>query len=322
MSQADKHLLIKAKGGLGNRILSAIGGLVYAELSDRVPVIDWRDGIYAPRGENAYPLLFDSPVTAQADALEGVESVTPALWRGRLHADPSQVIDEMFPHRHASAFVYRDLCVDLSRADHPESLAVYWSYLPKLPRMRGLMRKSPTYRSMSYGDIYRRHLARSFIPNARIREALDVLLPDPSQPVIGAHVRYTDRRTSIEGVIEDVRRLMEGLPGAAVFLATDNAGVEERIKATFDRVITQPKAFAPDGGQLHSHQATHDMVREAENALIDMWALSRCTRLVYSSHSTFSYTSWLLGDFAPGTALNVDRRNLKVLLKNAVQGYL
>jgi hypothetical protein len=37
-----KILLIKGKGGLGNRILSAVCGLIYADLSGRTPVIDWR----------------------------------------------------------------------------------------------------------------------------------------------------------------------------------------------------------------------------------------------------------------------------------------
>jgi hypothetical protein len=51
-------LLIKGKGGLGNRMLSAVCGLALADLTGRTPIIDWRDGSYAPIGTNAYPLLF------------------------------------------------------------------------------------------------------------------------------------------------------------------------------------------------------------------------------------------------------------------------
>lgn len=59
---ATPLLLIKGKGGFGNRILSAATGIVIAELTDRIAIIDWRDGEYMPRGTNAYPLLFEDPV--------------------------------------------------------------------------------------------------------------------------------------------------------------------------------------------------------------------------------------------------------------------
>ena len=87
----SRTLVIKGKGGLGNRILSAISGLVYADLSGRKPVIDWRDGSYAPLGENAYPLLFQSPIGDEAiggATMDDGADVCPAIWAGNLNRQP------------------------------------------------------------------------------------------------------------------------------------------------------------------------------------------------------------------------------------------
>lgn len=46
----QRFLLVKASG-FGNRILSACTGIVIAAMTDRVAVVDWRDGEYLPAGK-------------------------------------------------------------------------------------------------------------------------------------------------------------------------------------------------------------------------------------------------------------------------------
>ena len=124
----SRTLVIKGKGGLGNRILSAISGLVYADLSGRKPVIDWRDGSYAPLGENAYPLLFQSPIGGEAiggATMDDGADVCPPIWAGNLNRQPQDMIDTYMPRSHSNPWGYRRLCVDLKRVDQSQAVAIY-----------------------------------------------------------------------------------------------------------------------------------------------------------------------------------------------------
>ena len=53
----DKYLIVKGLAGLGNRMLSALTGILYARLSGRRLIIDWRDPTYSSDGSNAGAIL-------------------------------------------------------------------------------------------------------------------------------------------------------------------------------------------------------------------------------------------------------------------------
>ncbi|WP_425041433.1 hypothetical protein [Primorskyibacter sp. S187A] len=311
----SKVLLIKAKGGFGNRMLSAVTGLVYADLTGRTPVIDWRDGVYAALGENAYPLLFDTPLTGDPAAYDAARDVVPAIWAGQMEADPSHIIETTMKHRHSDPRVYREFCVALERAETETAVAVFWSYLPKMPRLRRLLRRDARFAGRSDREIFTEYLERYFRPNARVRMEVARLLEEMAPPRLGVHIRYTDMKVPLERIEQAMGRWLAAHPGASIFLATDSAMVQERIQAGFERVHVAPKYLAEDGVRLHLRDAGGDAVFEAENAMIDMWALAGCDHLIYSSQSTFSSASALLGGLRRDQLHDVDRFNLAVQLK-------
>lgn len=318
----DKLLIIKAKGGLGNRILSAVSGLVFADLTGRVPVIDWRDGSYAPLGENAYPLLFDTPIALPCD-IRDVDpgSLTPAIWQGQLDLTPQAMIDRHFPQSHSSPTVYRKLCTDLSCLDAPEDTAVFWCYLPKFARLRRHLRRRPDFAGRSIDDIMRHYLKSHFTPNTRVRARVAAQLATMSRPVIGVHIRYTDRKIPLDKVRATLQRRLREHPGASIFLATDNAEVQTAMAAEFDNLYVVAKHFNADGARLHHPDSTVDKIAEAESALVDIWLLSQCDHLIHSRHSTFSETSALLGQLTGNRRDDVDRFNGFVLLKRFIQDH-
>ena len=55
------YVLVKGKAGLGNRMLSAMTGVLYAMLSQRNLVVDWSDSTYSDDGQNVFPKLFKVP---------------------------------------------------------------------------------------------------------------------------------------------------------------------------------------------------------------------------------------------------------------------
>jgi hypothetical protein len=318
----EKVLLIKGKGGLGNRILSAVCGLVYADLTGRKPMIDWRDGSYAPPGENAYAVLFKTPIAPPYDVYDNfTDAVSPAVWSGHLGLTPQEMIEKFIPDSHSTPTGYRKLCTDLRHLDAPEDIAVFWAYLPKFGRLAGHMRRDPRFAGRPLSEVMNEYLTRYFTPNERVLSEVDSMAAKLGSPSIGVHIRYTDRKIPLHKIKDALRKRLRETPGAAIFLATDNGEVQEEMKAEFSGIHLIPKYLPEDGSRLHWPTSEIEKVREAENALIDMWLLSRCDHLIYSRHSTFSVTSSYLGKMRPGQMDDVDRFSPKVVIKRVIQEY-
>lgn len=319
---AQRVLLIKAKGGLGNRMLSAVTGVVLAQLGNRVPVIDWRDGMYVPEGVNLYPRLFHDPIGLDAASYDQSDAVAPTIWAGRLSEQPVTIIARHFPDRHSSPFLYRRLSIPLTGADPAEAVGVFWSYLPKLGRLRGRLRADRQFAGTSLDTITRDTLRHHFTPNQRIREAVDHLFASRREPVIGVHIRFTDRKVPLHRIERALARLRARMPDNEIFLATDSAEAQHHITSRFDRVFTIHKQLAGDGQALHyAGGEMADPLREAENAVIDMYALARCAWLVHSRHSTFSVAASLIGGIPTNRQIDVDRLTAKVVVKRWFQAY-
>lgn len=314
----ERVLLIKAKGGLGNRMLSAVTGLIYADLCGRVPVIDWRDGIYAAPGVNAYPLLFTAPDMPDPALFDARTDVAPAKWQGRMAEHPSRIVEG----EHNGALVYRKSCIDITRTDHDADVAVFWSYVPKVPRLRRLMARDPRFAGRSRTEIVCDYLTRYFSPNDRVQRAVDAVFAGLERPVIGAHLRYTDMAGPLDKVKAELARLRAMMPDAPIFLATDSFEAQEDIRAAFGNLHVTEKYLPEDGGRLHLLHDSVDPVVEAENAMIDMWALGACDWLIYSRNSTFSGTSALIGGLPADRLVNVDRFSPRIMAKRFVQDYL
>ncbi|MFB0612086.1 nodulation protein NodZ [Aurantiacibacter poecillastricola] len=317
---SEKALVIKAKGGLGNRMLSAVTGLVLARLNNRTPYVDWRDGMYLEVGDNLYPLLFEAGWMGDLAAYDKETDVAPTIWSGRLAQQPVDIIRSEFPDKHQDPLLYRKLSIDLKRADPGSRVGVYWSYIPKLKRLQSRLSRSPHFVGKDLDTITSDMLDKHFTPVKEVRDRVDAIFAETTSPMIGVHIRFTDRKVPIEKILAKLEGLTRRQPEAGIFLATDSAEAQEAILSRFPSAKTIDKALASDDVALHfSSEHFSDPVVEARNALIDMVALSRCNWLVHSRHSTFSVTAALIGRIPDERQIDVDRSNLKVRLKQFVQ---
>lgn len=317
-----KVLVIKAKGGLGNRMLSAVTGLLLARLNGRTAFIDWRDGMYLPPGENLYPHLFEADGRDAVEEFDDCEEVAPAIWSGRMTMHPTNLVHQMFPNRHQDPFLYRKMSIDLQSGDPPDRVGVYWSYVPKLKRLKSRLSRCPDFAGRSEDEIMSAMLAECFRPVREVRDQVDTLFAGMQPPVIGVHIRFTDRKGPLPKILAKLDALKRDQPGATIFLATDSKEAQDAILARFPDVRTIDKALARDGAALHVASGEFsDPVVEARNALVDMLALSRCDWLLHSSHSTFSVTAALLGRIPQKRQVDVDRYNPKVKIKQFIQAW-
>ncbi|MEO1421092.1 MAG: hypothetical protein AAFU66_09090, partial [Pseudomonadota bacterium] len=293
---------------------------VLADLNDRDAYIDWRDGMYLAPGENLYPLLFDAAWMSDLAALNHADDVAPDVWSGRLSEHPVDIIRRHFPKQHRDPTLYRRLSISLTKADPGQQIGVFWSYLPKLRRLSKRLTNDPRFAGRDLDTITSDYLDQHFQPVATVKEQVDTVFADLSGPVIGVHIRFTDRKVPLGRIIRELETLSRQMPEATIFLATDSAQAQRAIFDRFSNVITIEKALSEDGGALHfATDAFSDPVVEARNALADMMALARCDWLLHSRHSTFSVAAALIGRIPLGRQVDIARFDPKTRIKLYVQ---
>lgn len=313
-------LVIKAKGGLGNRMLSAITGLALADLTGRTPYIDWRDGMYLAPGENLYPALFDASWMGEVAQLDHETDVAPSLWSGRLAEHPVDVIRRDFPKQHQDPLLYRRLSIPFSGKAPTAKVGVFWSYLPKLRRLAGRLARDPRFAGRSLDTITQGYLDRYFRPVQQVTQRIDAVFDKLEKPVIGVHIRFTDRKVPLDRIMRELDRLARAMPEATIFLATDSEEAQTAILSRFPNVVTIEKALSKSDVALHfSSESFVDPVEEARNALADMMALARCDWLLHSRHSTFSVTAALIGHIPASRQVDIARLDPVVRTKQFFQ---
>ena len=319
-----KTLLIKGKAGLGNRILSTLTGMAYGQMSSRRIIVDWSDGAYAAKGTNAFPLLFSSPVFSPDTVPPQTNDVTPDVWRDHITWSVEQMIGKYDPKRFSDPTIYRKYCCDLSRTDLPQTLAVYWSYLPKFRRIRKHFKGQYAHLvGMSERRIIAELMPQLIIPLPVITDPVDRFVSEQFKaPIIGVHVRHSDRKSPIEKICRSIDRLLAKTPEAQIFLATDNRAVETDLKSRYANIIVTDKWLPSPGEAIHYNKTDVDPTKSAIEALIDIYLLSRCDYLIYPGGSTFSYLARCIGDFPSSHIIDVEAFDPKVQIKRAIHNFL
>lgn len=308
--------VVKTKGGMGNRMLSTASGILWAKAVGRAPFVDWRDEAYSRNHENSFFHFFDNPAVLRDPPNDELD-ITPPVWQGHLDKSVSEMLHTFDPDKHSSFTIHKKYSIDPKRADYSQSIAVFWYYMGRFAAIAPLARKRlPEYKDLSVEDISRKALREELPLTAAVREQIDSFHAENwTGPTVGVHVRYSDLTTDLDKLESAARKQLARLPGAAIFLATDNQRVEDDYRAKFERVITTPKWFPPEGATMHQNTDCADPIANGTEALLDMYLLARCDALVYASRSTFSEISRLVSDIPADRVTDVDCRDPKMLAK-------
>lgn len=162
----DKLLLVKGVEGLGNRMLAALTGILYARLTGRRLLVDWGDFFYSSDGSNAFPRFFQCSSCTLADEIPQTDSVRPSVWRGRLD-ESGWSMREQYGRSHA-------LSVDLARLDYEEDVVVMCTYADFVEALRTHFNRAlKVFVGESRGAILRKLLQEDLQLHPRIRERVD-----------------------------------------------------------------------------------------------------------------------------------------------------
>lgn len=130
---------------------------------------------------------------------------------------------------------------------------------------------------------------RIFVPVHEIQEKIDKTVAHFDKNTIGVHIRRGDHKMAIENsplqmFIDEMQREMQLNSDTTFFLSTDSIAAEKEIKnAIPGRVFTFQKDF------------TRNSENGAKDALVDLWCLSKTSRILGSYWSSFSATASQIG---------------------------
>lgn len=316
-----KYLVVKAKGGMGNRMLCAVTGIIYGRLTGRAVVIDWRDGAYSNDGSNTFSRFFSCASIYPESVLPRDGTILPKVWKGKLHKSMSQMLHEFDPDKHSSIKIHRKYSIDVRRLDYDEDIIAFWYYTGRMKAMKKHLRNRLNgYAGLVTNGIIRKVLTEQMVLQQDIRQRIDEFKAKYwPEKVIGVHIRHTDRKINLAKYERYLRRFLKRCPDAHIFLATDNQQVCRDYQKRFKNVFSTPKWFPKGMASMHQNINCPDKVANGIEALVDMYLLAKCDYLIYSGHSTFSFISRILSNAQPKNVVDIDRFNVKVRSKKLIR---
>lgn len=132
--------------------------------------------------------------------------------------------------------------------------------------------------------------SRNFVPVAPLRSAIEARIGS-GDGMVGVHIRRSDHGPSTERsplwrFIELMQEEIALDSRVRFFLATDSQRDEATLKKQFpDRIISHPKPSLD--------RTKPDTIKDA---LIDLYCLARCRKLIGSYYSSFSDLAWKIGN--------------------------
>jgi hypothetical protein len=290
----NKFLVVKGRAGLGNRMLSALTGILYARLSGRKLIIDWTDPTYSNDGDNVFHNFFRCPFYDSNDTIPETDSVSPSIWRGQLRKSATDM-SSRYGNQYDSQ-IWRKFSIDLTKLDYPEDVVVMWTYTHKVELLRSHFTEDfEEFSRLETKDILRKVLRETLILHPQISERVTAFKNDKfEEKTVAVHVRYSDHRTSIRSTLKTLNTLLNVEPDLQIFLATDNLNIKKLFEDIYSNVITMPHWYPAPGLKTHQNEKCQNRMENGIEALIDLYLLAECDYLVIDTSSSFSYVASLL----------------------------
>ncbi len=296
-----KILIVKGKAGLGNRSLAFLTGVVYARLTGRELLVDWSDNLYSQNGVNSFHHFFTSPAVDSAKEVPcDAKSIAPTAWKGNLVRSVDGMIEKFGPRPHNTIKYREEYSIDFLKLDYTEDVLVMFSYIFNWRQLEAHLKNGPReWQGLGRKELTKKLLSDNlFLHKDIVRRVEEFKKDNFSKPMIGVHIRYTDNQgdqfnrsklPSLDRYPAIIEKLLKEVPGAGIFLATDNEEILKSYREKYPNVIATDKWFpGRKGKRLHGHGACPDRIQNGVEALVDMHLLAECDYLVFSSKPTFA----------------------------------
>lgn len=299
---ADRFLLIRSWGyGFWSDVDHVLSQIFLAEITGRTPVVHWAANslFHSPGDSNAWESFFQPVSDVQPDELasRGLP-VFPDKWAGRdpLGADVNKL---QGPGSRAAAVYFLHAEQPLAVADFHTGLVSVLDWVRP-----GHPAAGKTIEQL-YRELVRRHLRLQPTVAAHIDALASSVLPEG--PRIAVHMRGSDKLLEDAKIGETIDRaparidaMLERLPGAAIFLLTDDEHLLARFRERYgDRVRTTDVARSSDRKGVHTRRE-HDPRRLGMEVLADTYLAARCDEFLGLGSSNLSCMVQYLKDWPEG----------------------
>lgn len=304
-----KFVLVKGRSGFGNRILSALTGIVYARLTDRKLLVDWTDGMYSDEGSNVFHRFFRCSAYDPADDIPATDSVYPSIWRGHLLEGCADMQKRHGPH--ISVKDWGELSsIDVTKLDYQEDVLVMWTVVEKVSLLSShLKARFNEFEGATKEVILSKLLREDLVLQPEIRERVARFKGNHfGKLTIGVHVRYSDHRARLWAILKKLNALLKREPNLQIFLSTDNIEIKELFEENYPGVITTPHWYPPPGSSIIHTTTCPGRIESGVEALIDLYLLAECDYLIIDTSSSFSHVASLLTGAHRSHVFNVKRR--------------
>lgn len=300
---------VGARLGLGESLRVPGGPPIVNTDTGRTLSVDWSDPVYSDGRRNVFPEYFRHPPILPPDSIPAGASVTPPEWNGSVGTHLKEFQQRIDPDKRRSIREWRRFRIDLSRLDHPEKIAVFWTYYEQVHCLRKHFRgEYAPYRRMKTKEILRRLAGENLELADPIRERVDRIRNGwPKKTSVGIHVRYTDKMSRIGAIFRKVDAIASREKDPILFLATDSKEAARIVARRFPNVITAEKWLPDRNRPVHLDRNCPDKSESGAAALVDLYLLAGCDHLVHDESSSFAYVASLLADTKRSKVHDVDK---------------
>jgi len=287
-----RYIIAKGYYGLGGSLAVLASSMRLADKYNATLVVDWLDGVYGLKGKDIFNEVFELPISnAHFRNVEGLR-VWPAEWQGYYHKTmPHKIVNGLQLSRVTSEMVENSGeldkdnydCFVVSRDD------VYWH--------------RPEFKE----EISR--YVRTLKPVARIRKNIDSY--ELGRACIGVHFRHGNGEKTvvppnINWFFEKVNGFLDKSPSSYILVCTDCIEVLRAFEKKYPGKIVSSNKNYPDlgSGSMHLDNNNSERLQAIEEAIVDIWLMSKCSYIV-GSKSFFSGVALKLSD-------GIEKENVKV----------
>lgn len=320
----------KGISGLGNRLRCVAAAIEYGKKTKRAVYVDWTDGMFATKGENAFNKYFrivDYPHITSLDDAE-CETFYPAVY-AQLPKDGD--IYDCFERKQIENRYLRKVLHYVFEGLHKVGAKnpAFDAKVAKMSHAYQCFLLKPEYQE-KYGDMglftYGSHLNTMidadavlyvsnipfYSPNTMrryialqpwVEEMVEKFVKEKhlDEDTVSVHIRASGKKCfgDMQKFVIRLKQFCQEKNIKRIFLCTDNNDAEKLFKSQFDGMLVTQDKYIPEirTGETGIHDFARDSGDEAlkerltMEAVIDMFAMTRTKYLFYQFGSTFSEIS-------------------------------
>ena len=298
-------VLVKGYSGLADRMKALVEAIAFAELTDRRLAVAWQDEAYSDDGDDVFFRYFQSDTLEPWPAVMPTGGVHPDSWAGVLDRSINEIRKprRWYPRGRNEHSKFIDTYqLDASFYDGDAPVVVVFKggrvkndvmeRLSDLAAHRGVPPEAlrPSIQKQDYLGLVREIMADHVRLHPVILAELERFKKEHLDgPVIGLHIRYTDRICNLSKALTAIDRARSEQPNSTIFLATDSEPVAAMITRRYDGVITREITRSRSVDSLHHwSEPTGKAFLGGVDALLDMYLLASCNTLLFCHDQGFA----------------------------------